>query len=395
MPFYQYYAVSLDGKKKIGKAEAADPCQLYHTMKAAGLYVVFQRKLNVEKKTIPMGASRLSALCRRLASMLNAGIALTQAVDLLCQKEKSRGMARALSGLYRELVKGNSFSEALKSQNGAFPLLMVNMFRAGEESGKLGESASRLADYYEKESRMQKGAVSALAYPAFLLLLSLFSLVVVFTLVLPSFFDLFETMEELPGSTRFLISLSRFLVKDWPNLLIGLAAMICIGAYLAGKSRIKKQLGKSAIKLPVWGVLLQLMDTARFARTLSSLYKNGVSLTYALEIAAGTVKNPYLLSQFPIVTARVQDGGSLSSALEDVDGLDSRLSSCVYIGEESGSLGPMLDSVADSLDNEADETAKRLTALAEPVMIVVMAAFVGYIMISVMLPVYQYYQGIG
>lgn len=395
VPEYCYRAKNLKGKIKAGLIQAIDEEQAYQSLKEEGFYIthIRQKQEHLNKKRLK--SRYLADFSRNLSVMLESGIVLIQAVGILAQREKHPRLAKHYQKLNQDLVMGKPLSEALRQQNGSFPELMIGLFYAGEEGGNLKAAVQKAADYYEKEDKMRKRITGAMVYPGFLLALTILSAIAIFTTVLPGFFQLFETMEELPLSTRILVQFSKVFTDYGALCLAILTASLFIGAYVIGLPVMRQIKDRLLIKLPVIGKLLIPVYTARFARTLSALYSSGVPLVQAVITSAGAIGNAYIELQVDGIIEEVCSGRTLSESLEDVKGLDEKLAACVCIGEEAGNLNLMLDMAASGLDFEAEEAARQMTSLIEPSMIVILAVMIGFIMISVMIPVYQYYQSMG
>lgn len=395
MPYFHYKAKDIDGRTVRGVDEAEDEDQLYLKLRGKDLFLVNAKTEKKRARKSSLSYYQLADFSRQLAVMLKSGIQILQAVSILKQREHNAGIAAVYENLYGLLSRGMSLSDALEEQAGVFPVLTVSMLRAGEESGKLADSAIRLSDYYEREDRLRKSVRGALIYPVFLVVLLMVSIIIIFTVILPRFFSLFDSMESLPASTRFLMWLSRALIQ-YGNacvLIILAAAAVCV--YLWNNEKIQMWRDKIILTIPLAGRLMKVIYTARFARTLNSLYGSGVPLISAVSSSFLVLNNRYLEKQFKPVLDDLCNGVSLAAALAGIDGLDEKLITGIFIGEESGELEDMLVHVADSFDYEAEAASKRLTVLIEPVMILVIAAMTGYVMLSVMLPIYQYYEIMG
>ncbi len=199
---------------------------------------------------------------------------------------------------------------------------------------------------------------------------------------------------ELPAITKAVIFLSNLLVNHWGAASLALLSLVLTVAVLLQFPRVELGLDRAKLALPKIGGLLSVIYTARFSRTLSTLYSSGLSMLLSLAVAAETVGNRYVANQFDEVVASVRRGGSLSESLKGLKGLQPKLSSVAYIGEESGRLDEMLDSMADAFDFEAERAMERLVILMEPAMIVILALLVGTIMLSVLLPLFSLYRNI-
>ena len=296
--------------------------------------------------------------------------------------------------LYERLQQGRELSYAMDAEGNTFPKLLIRMIRSGEISGSLDTTLERMADHYEKEHKLRGKIKSAMTYPVILFFITVAVVVLIFTLILPQFFTLFEGIE-LPAITRLMIAISNSMTSYWYIYLIGLLIIIALSGFLVTVPSVKRGLDHFKLKIPKIGKLMKIIYTARFARTLSSLYSSGLAMINALTIGGATIGNSYLQGQFPAVIEQVRNGEPLSASIQTITGFDAKLVSTIYIGEESGNLDDMLEAVADSFDYEAEMATTRLVTFIEPVMIIIMAVIVGGIMLSVMLPIMTLYQNIG
>lgn len=271
---------------------------------------------------------------------------------------------------------------------------MLGMLRSGEGNGNLDVVTKRLAVHYTKEAKLNQQVKSAMTYPVFLLALCVVIVLVLVTFVLPQFEELFASMETLPTPTVILMGVSDFLAAYWYIVIIGAVFLFVILRIVLGIPRVRTAVDYSKVHLPIIGKLNKIIYTARFARTLSSLYSSGMPIVSALKTAGETIGNKYVEAQFEQVSAKVRSGVALSEAMCDVDGLLRKLSSTIFVGEESGRLDFMLSSIADTMEEEAQEATKRLVTLLEPLMIVLMALVVGFVVVAVMLPIYESYAAI-
>ena len=241
---------------------------------------------------------------------------------------------------------------------------------------------------------MNQQVRSALMYPMILAVLSVAVVIVIVTFVLPQFSDLFSTMDSLPAVTLALMAFSDFMVTKWYLLLLGLAALAAALRALLHVPSVRLALDRCRLTMPVFGPLCRVICTARFARTISSLYASGLPIITALQTARDTIGNAYIVSQFDAVLAQVRSGVSLSAALESVDGFQRKLCSSIAVGEETGQLDSMLDSIADSMEYDAQQASRRMMTILEPLLIVLMAFVVGFIIIAVMAPIIGSYSAI-
>ncbi len=396
MPDYKYHAVELGGKTVRGKLRAADEQDLRGQLKNKDLYLVDYEQTEEQRGGYRLRGKQLAEFCRELGAMLSSGVPLIRAIGIMAQRDIPVKIKNVYMNLYRSLQRGLVLSEAMEQQGNAFPELLIHMYRASEATGRLDQTSEKMAEHYEKSYRLNRKVKTAMIYPILLVVVTIAVVMIIFMVVLPKFFAVFESMNApMPGVTRFMLTVSNGMRENWIWILIGvLLIVLCVQALLRIPD-VKMLTQRWKVHFPAIGRLTRIIYTARFARSLSSLYASGISIINALYNAQNTVGNVYVEAQFPEMIREVRNGGSLSGALAKVDGFDSKLAASVMIGEETGKLDDMLDATADTFDYEADMAVQRLTALIEPCLIIVLAVVIGSIIISVMLPIITLYDTIG
>lgn len=397
MPTYRYTAQDTSGKRVHGTQEADDELDLHTALKRQGLALL---EATEQVKRTPVARELkeqvLASFCLKMSELLAAGVPLIRTLTIISEEETTRPEERAIyQGLIESVKKGDQLSYALRQANGAFPELLINMVAAAEEAGNLSETFKRMADYYDKLHRFNSRIRSATLYPKILAVLVVLVVAIIVGFVLPQFKSMFDQMASLPTPTVILLAITDFVTNDWLQLIVGVVAVVVIWMFVSRIPAVRLRLDWLKLKLPVFGKQNRIVSTARFARTFSSLYNSGVSAISALQIGARTIGNAYLESQFDDVVARVREGHTLSEAFECVDGFANKFIASVRVGEESGSLEDMLNSTADTLDFEAEQAMERMVGYLEPAMIVFMAFIVGFVMIAVIVPIYQSYSTIG
>lgn len=394
MARFKYVAKDMSGKVHKGTVEAASENALTQQLREENLYLVEAKDLNGAKKHKKLKAKQLAAFCRELSTLLASGVTLVRALDIISEQE---GMNKDERDIYKDVLqdlkRGISLSDAMESKE-CFPDLMIGMIRSGEGSGNLDLVTQRLSIQCEKDYKLTQQVKSAMTYPCILLVLCVAIVILIVTFILPQFQSLFDQMESLPMITNILIAVSNFLVQKWYIALLAVAVIIALIRIIVGIPSVRR--GVDWMKVHMWGFgkLFKVVYTARFARTLSSLYSSGMPLVSAVGVAAKTIGNGYVESQFDEVITMVRGGVPLSQGLREVDGLLKKLSSTILVGEESGRLDVMLDSIAETLESDSEQATKRMVTLLEPILIIFMALIVGCIMIGVMLPIYQSYSAI-
>lgn len=341
------------------------------------------------KKTV-LKSDQLSEFCRHIGAMCSAGVPLANAMGILQMGMEQKKMRNLYEELQKKMEQGNSFSSAL-AETGAFPELLLNMFRAAEAGGNLEETAKRMAVYYRKEHRMRNQIRSATLYPKILCVVSLFVILTIFLVVMPTVEPLFHGME-LPVLTRILMAFSQ-LLTDWWYLGLALLLLVSVAVrILFRQKRVRMFCDRVKVQIPLIGKQYRIIYTARFARSESSLYSSGLPMVEGLEIAARTIGNLYLAKQFSEVIRMVQGGAAFSRAIESVSGFDKKLAPVIYVGEETGKLDEMLESIAEGYEYDAETALERLTAMVEPMLIVVMGVIIGTILLGIMMPMWSMYE---
>ena len=395
MPEYKYQAQDSKGKIVRGKAEAADESDLQRRFHDAGLLLLEARPVVRQVALKPVKKPQLADFCRQLGTLTKAGVTLVKAIEIIANDESISLYERQLYIKLRDrVVQGVALSNAMQELEPAFPPLLIYMIKAAETSGTLDTTCLRLADQYTNEAQLEQTAKNSLTYPKILAALLVIVVAILFGYVLPQFEDLFSAMPKLPVATRILMGISNFVKNRWYVLLVAAVLIVIFGKMIVKIPAVAYGLDRLKTK-GRWGRLLKVIYSARFARTMSSLYSSGIPIYNCIQIARGTIGNSYIEEQFDEVERQVLGGSPLSSALQNVDGFVGKLPATIKVGEETGMLGSMLESVANDLDFYSKQALIKLTSYIEPVMIVIMAIGVGFVMIAIIQPIYQSYSTIG
>jgi type IV pilus assembly protein PilC len=383
------------GKRSNSVFSVATLEDLKKTMKERDLYLIDYREINPkEVMGKKLGNKSLVVFSRQLSTMIAAGIPIIQALDMLQSKADNKRSKDIYRNIFENVQKGNSLSDSMIAQRGAFPDLLTNMVRAGELGGTLDQSLFRMSSHFEKEAKLSSKIKSASIYPAILGSVSVIVVLLLVTFVLPTITSMFD-QSLMPTSTRIILSISHFILNNWIGIIIGLVALV-VGLRFALKVKsIKIEFDKLKLRLPIFGKLNRTVYSARCARAFASLYLSGVQTLDMIETAGKVLNNTYLEDKFEGVLESVSRGDLISQAIERTEEFDQMLSSMIFIGEESGSLGDILTSTADYFDNEADAALQRMVAMIEPIMIVVLGLIIGFIVISIMQPIFTMYGSVG
>ncbi len=395
LALYKYTAKAENGKSVRGMAEAADENELYEKLRAGGQFLITSSLKQDARSVRKMKPAQLSDFCRQLGTLLGAGVSLVRALNIIAQDQNLKpGPKKVYEDVLRLIRQGIPLSDAMEQQQGAFPELLINMIRSAEASGSLDQTSKRMAEHFDKDHRLNSKVKNAMVYPAILICMIIVVLIFVVVYIIPQFADIFASLEELPLPTVVVLGISDALTNHWPVILAVVAAAAVFLSVVFRIPDVALQKDRMKLKIPVIGKLLKVVYTARFARTLSSLYSSGIPIVTALQIGKHTVGNKYIESQFDEVIYSVRTGESLSKSLAAVDGFVNKLASSIMVGEETGSLDEMLNVIADALEYDSEMAIARMTAMLEPVLIIVMGVIIGFVIIAVMMPVFDGYSTI-
>jgi type IV pilus assembly protein PilC len=401
MPQFTYTAVDASGKRTSGNLEAVNKSQLIAALKEQGLYLIeatdridtaARDVSNVSKK---IKLKPLAIFCRQFSTLINAGITAIKALDILYQQAEDKILKESIGRVYEAVQKGEAMSDAFRKQGEAFPELFINMIMTGESSGNLDQVLIRMADHYEKENKMKNKIKGAMIYPMVLGILTVAVVILMLVVVLPSFIGVIESGGgEIPLPTRILLDLSGFIQRFW-WLLGGVIILLVIG-WRGFKRSEKGHLWWDGFKLnmPIVGKSLRMIYSARFARTLSTLVSSGLQMLSAIEITARVIGNKLIHDRLLLVTEDIRKGAQLSTAIRNTDQFPAMIYNMISVGEESGLLDDILGKTAAFYDEESDAAIGRLVGLLEPLMIIFMAIIIGFIVISIALPMFSMYGNI-
>lgn len=394
MPDFKYKGINSKNKRVKGTMHANTRKELHASLKEENIFV-YEAVEVVDKKVkslYKLKSKELTDFSRQIGTMQGAGIPVIKAIAIMSERDSNPKIKEVYAHILSVINKGNTLSEGMESCNGSFPTLMINMFKAGEVSGRLDESAMKMAKYYEGENKIHGKIRNAMAYPTILAIVTVAVVLILFTFVLPVFLEMYEDNgADLNILTSMLLNFSTFLTTNWLFVTLFSVAALAVTNTMLKLYPVAFQVDKMRLKVPKIGPLVSIIYTARFARTLSSLYSSGITMVEAVEISAKVIGNRYLESQFNAIITKIRAGQSLSQSMEGMDGIDMKLNASIYIGEESGRLDTMLASIAEEYEYEADVAIDRMLTYIEPLMIVIMGLIIGPVLVAVMLPMYGMY----
>ena len=332
----------------------------------------------------------ISLFCKQMSVMLESGIPLNNAVDILEQQATSKNLKSSLKIVSKSLKEGSQLSKAMLDQEGMFPDLLIRMVQAGEKTGKLDEVLEKMSEHYNKELKTSRQIRGAMIYPAVLAFLAVAAVLALLYVVIPSFSGIFEQSGmAMPLPTRIVLAASNFVRSSW-YILFGVTGIL-VFLFLRYRSTEagRYQLDRLKLTLPVIKGPMQKIVTARFASTLAILTSAGIPLVEAIESAATTTNNAVVIEKMKIANEGLQKGERLTGMITSTGLFPPMMLSMVKIGEESGSLESMLVKTSDYYEEELETAIKQLLSLLEPAMIIVMGVIIGGIVASVMLPMFE------
>ncbi|EGF10085.1 Type II secretion system protein F [Streptococcus sanguinis] len=332
----------------------------------------------------------ISLFCKQMSVMLESGIPLNNAVDILEQQATSKNLKSSLKIVSKSLKEGSQLSKAMIDQEGMFPDLLIRMVQAGEKTGKLDEVLEKMSEHYNKELKTSRQIRGAMIYPAVLAFLAVAAVLALLYVVIPSFSGIFEQSGmAMPLPTRIVLAASNFVRSYW-YILFGVTGIL-VFLFLRYRSTEvgRYQLDRLKLWLPVIKGPMQKIVTARFASTLAILTSAGIPLVEAIESAAATTNNAVVIEKMKIANEGLQKGERLTGMITATGLFPPMMLSMVKIGEESGSLESMLVKTSDYYEEELETAIKQLLSLLEPAMIIVMGVIIGGIVASVMLPMFE------
>lgn len=402
MPLYQYQAFDKAGVLRKGSEDAVSESDLRQRLRSQQLYPKEIRvSRNTSRSFLPKRGTNykraLTLFTRQFEVLMDATIPYDKALQLIIEQTENVGFKEILAEVRARVVEGGSLADALQLYPKIFPEMYVSMIRSGENSGNLGTILKRLADYYETQERLRGRLKSAMIYPAFMLVFSLLVVVFMVTYIVPKITQIFASKGTLlPLPTRILMGLSDFMVNSWYLVLIGLIILIFgFSAFLRSEFG-KKVLQQLQLKAPLIGPLMQKVLIARFCQTLGTLLGSGVDLKTALEISRHVVVNQLLIEQLNKMIIEVNNKGiPLSAAMGRTGYFPDYVQHVVAIGEEAARVDELLERVANRMQEEVSRLLEGLTALLQPTMIVLMGGIVGFIALSVLLPMLNMNQLLG
>ncbi len=400
MPVYDYKALTAKGSSKAGiiDADSARDARLKLRAQSVMVTEITKRSGAVKgdkskKKILDFsralkGKSEIPMYTRQLATLLKAGIPLAQAMSALIEQCQIRDLEAAFRDIRERLTGGLSYAEALAYHPHYFPDLYVNMVKAGEASGSLDLVLDRLADYLQRQAQLRNKVGAALAYPIVMIMVGVVIVIILMAFVVPKIMKVVENSgQKIPLPTRMLKSGADFLGANWYFILAAIIGVILLHRYMMRKAEYRYRKDKFMLNMPVMGELFKKSAVSRFAISMSTLLKSGVPVLEALRIVKDIVNNAVIARVLDTVQTRIVEGTDIATPIKKSGVFPPVVGYMISVGEQSGELENMLEQVAKAYDEEVEIQIQKVTSLLEPLLIVAMALVVGFIVISVMLPI--------
>lgn len=392
---YKYKAVSQTGETIEGFFEGEEESDVLAMIKGNNyIPISIERDIESDAKidlfSKKVKKKDLAVFCRQFYTMLDAGIGIVKCLEILEKQPENKALIKALSGVYESVQKGFTLSESMRKHKKVFPGLLINMIQAGEVSGNLDTIMERMAVHFEKENKLENKIKSAMIYPIILSIVSIGVVIFLLIAVMPTFIGMFESSgQALPLPTQILLNISNWLTEFWYLFLGGV--ILAMAGFILYRETPSGRITLDTIKLkiPVVKDTNVKIITSRFTRTLSTLMSSGIPLLESIEVVGRVVGNKVVENRLEKSMEDIRKGVTLSKAVSETRIFPPMVDSMIKVGEESGALDDILYKTADFYDDEVEVALQRLTTLMEPIMLIVMALIIGFIVIAMAMPMFD------
>ncbi len=396
-PVFEYEAMNTSGEKISGRLEVDRSSMVARQLKENGYYVTdikeAKQKQDVGeffKNTGRVKTKDLTVFSHMFASMIDAGISLVECLNIIQEETEHPKLKEVLRGVQEDIETGTSLSESLMRYPKVFPTLYCQLVKAGETGGVLDKVLNQLADHYERQDEINGKVKAALYYPIVILSVAILIVIFLMVVVVPTFVNMFSEMGgTLPLPTRILLGISTFLTQFWWIIIIVIASLISFFYIYKRSPKGQYQLDKLILKVPAVGTMMTKVLISRFSSTLSILLSSGVDLLSSLNIVEEVVGNKVYSEMLIDTRGQIREGISFARPLADSPLFPGMVVQMVKIGEESGNLEKMLSKITTFYNREVESAVESTIALIEPVMIIFLAVIVGFIVISIMMPMFS------
>ena len=367
------------------------PISVEEATEGAGL----QKEIRIPGLSKGVGMKDLSVMSRQMATMISAGLSLLKTLSILSEQTQNKQLAKALGEVRGDIESGSSLSDSLAKHERIFPPLMIHLIRAGETGGFLEGSLESVANNYEKEVKLRATIKSAMTYPVVVVIIAILAVIGMLIFIVPVFEGMFASLGgQLPAPTMVLVVLSHNMIWAGPLIVVLVVGFSIWWGRNKNKQEVRAFVDPLKLKIPVFGPLLKKVAIARFTRNFSTMLGAGVPILQALSIVGETSGNYVIEEALHKVADSVKIGRSIAEPLAEEEVFPSMVVQMVAVGEDSGSLQPMLAKISDFYDDEVEATTEQLTALIEPLMITFMGAIIGGMIVALYMPIFSIFQQI-
>ncbi len=347
-----------------------------------------EKRINIFQRKI--GLKDVTNFTRQLSDLLESGLAIVRALDILHDQTENKRLKDIISDIRDFCIDGNPLSSALARHPKVFSNLFVSMVKSGEAGGVLGSILRRLSDFNDRQLEIETKVKSALAYPILMSIIGCITIIVLLTFVIPKMMTLFGDLgQNLPLPTLILIGINDVIRNYWWLIAAVIFAVIFAFGRIYRTKEGKYSIDKLKLHMPVFGNLIRKIEITRFSRTLATLLNSGVPILGALRIVADTVNNAVIKEDIKKAAVSVKDGSDIAGGFSKSTAIPALVINMMAVGEEGGQLEKSLYKVAESYERESDAAIKAMMSLLEPVLILVLGAVVGFIVISMLLPIFE------
>jgi type IV pilus assembly protein PilC len=398
---YEYSVYDRGGKLVSGKIDAESPAAVASKLKSMGYSPVSINEhsagMNMEIPLPSFGAKvklkDLAVMARQFATMINSGLSLLRALNILSEQTENKELAKVLTAVRNDIESGQALSASFAKHPEIFPPLMINMTRAGEVGGFLDAVMLQIAENYESEVKLRGKIKSAMTYPVVVFVMAIISVIGMLLFIVPVFADMFEGLGgELPTPTKVLVAMSTFLKIAGIPIFIALVGLYMVWSRVKHKEGVREVVDPLRLKLPIFGNLTQKIALARFARNLGTMMQSGVPILQSLDIVADTTGNMVLAHAIRDVQESVRQGESITEPLSNHPVFPPMVVQMMSVGEDTGALDDMLHKIAEFYDQEVEATTEALTSLIEPLMIAILGGIIGSMIIALYMPIFKVFE---
>ena len=399
MPRFEYIAINSAKKTEKGTVTAESAFAARKNLRGRGLHPTDVKQIRMETAQTTVkdlfaksGKKEIAGFTKELATMLNAGIKLTDALNVLTLQVTNPRLRAAVTEIRDRVVTGESFADSIAEYEQFFDIIYISMVRVGEVTGTLGESLSTIAAFMEKRQRLEAKMMTVMIYPAVLVFVCLIVVIVLMVWVIPKITEqLVATGQSLPWLTRTLMNISDLLTSGWVLVIVaGIVGLVLLYKRLVKTERGALVRDKTLLALPGFGALLKQRILQRFTSTLATLLGSGLSMAESLRVVSQVTGNMIMTNAIKQARERILSGADISTPLRESGVINPSIAHMVTVGEKSGELELMLKMISENLEASSDLVVERLSAIVEPLIIVLMAVVIGVIVFATFVPLIQY-----